>query len=214
MNAVKTLCDTAILLDHGKMIDYGEPKDVVDFYQNMVLKMMHQGDVPAQVQVKNNVRERKVNNSSISTGEVELVSFKILNEKGEEISYIESENIVKIVYEVKAYKDLDEPHYGLMIRNNLGLSVFETNTYCMKIKTGKLSKGQIAKIEWVMGFPLHAGTYSCSVGVANSGFDIGSFKEYLLLSHDVEIIKVLSNSQSIFYSGIFNLKPSVSLFVK
>ena len=65
-----------------------------------------------------------MNNSSISTGEVELVSFKIYNEKEEEISYIESEKIIKIVYEVKALKDLDEPHYGLMIRNNLGLSSF------------------------------------------------------------------------------------------
>src|SRR5674476_899108 len=27
MNAVKTLCDTAILLDNGRIIDYGESKD-------------------------------------------------------------------------------------------------------------------------------------------------------------------------------------------
>ena len=85
-------------------------------------------------------------NSGISTGEVELVSFKICNENGEEISYIESEKIIKISYEVKALKDLDDPHYGLMIRNNLGLSIFETNTYCMKMKTEKLSKNQIAEV--------------------------------------------------------------------
>jgi lipopolysaccharide transport system ATP-binding protein len=209
MNAVKTLCDTAILLDHGKMIDYSEPKDVVDFYQNMILKKMHQGDVP--VQVKKIKKENKVNGSSISTGEVELVSFKIYNEKGEEISYIESEKLIKIIYEVKAHKDLDDPHYGLMIRNNLGLSVFETNTYCMKLKTEKLSKGQIAKIEWVMDFPLSPGTYSFSVGVANKGFDRGSFEEYLLLIHDVDVLKVLINSQSILYSGILNIRPIINI---
>lgn len=211
MNAVKTLCNTALMLDHGKMIDSGEPKDVVDFYQNMILKKMHQGDVP--VQIKKFEKERPVNNSGISTGEVELVSFKVCNEKGEEISYVESENIITIIYEIKAMKDLDEPHYGLMIRNNLGLSVFETNTYCMKMKPERLSKGQIARVEWSMDFPLSPGTYSFSVGVANRGFDKGSFEEYPLLVHDVDIIKVLSNSKSIFYSGIFNMKSTVSIGV-
>jgi lipopolysaccharide transport system ATP-binding protein len=209
MNAVKTLCDTAIMLDHGRVIDAGEPRDVVDFYQNMILKKSHQGDVPVQIQVKNVQKEKSVNHSSISTGEVELVSFKIYNERGQEISYIESENVIKIVYEIKALKDMDEPHYGLMIRNNLGLSVFETNTYCMKLKTEKLSKGQTAKIEWAMDFPLSPGTYSFSVGIANKGSDKGSFEEYPFLVHDLGLVKVLSNSNAIHYSGIFNIKPRI-----
>ena len=211
-NAIKTLCDSAIMLDHGRMIDSGKSKDVIDFYQNMILKKSHQGDVPVIVQKNEN--DKKVNNSSISTGEVELVFFKIYNEEGQEISYIESEKVIKIVYEIKVLKDLDEPHFGLIIRNNLGLSVFETNTYCMNQKTEKLSKGQIAKIEWIMNFPLYAGTYTFSVGVANRGFNFGSFEEYLLLCHDVEIIKVLSNSQSILYSGVFNLKPTTVFCIK
>ena len=208
-NAVKTLCDTVILLDNGRILDYGEPKKVVDFYQNLMLKKMHQGDLP--VQVNKIEKEMNVNNSSISTGEVELVSFKIFDEKGEEISYIESEKDIKIVYEIKALKDLLEPHYGLMIRNNLGLSVFETNTYCMKIKTEKLSKGQIVEIQWEMNFPLFPGTYSFSVGVANRGFNIGSFEEYLLLIHEIELIKVLTNRESIIYSGFFNINPKVQI---
>jgi lipopolysaccharide transport system ATP-binding protein len=206
-NAVKTLCDTVMLLDNGRILDYGEPKEVVDFYQNLMLKKMHQGDIP--VQVNKIEKQKNVNNSSISTGEVELVSFKILDEKGEEISYIESEKDIKVVYEIKALKDLLEPHYGLMIRNNLGLSVFETNTYCMKIKTEKLSKGQIVEIQWEMNFPLFPGTYSFSVGVANRGFNIGSFEEYLLLIHEIDLIKVLTNRESIIYSGFFNINPKV-----
>jgi lipopolysaccharide transport system ATP-binding protein len=211
MNAVRTLCDKAVMIDHGKMIDSGEPKDVVDFYQNMVLKKMHQGDVPVQVQVKTAEGVHQMNNSAISTGEVELVSFKVCNEKGEEISYIESENYLRVIYEIKSHKDFEDPHYGLMIRNNLGLSVFETNTYCMKIKTEKLSKGQTVKIEWLMAFPLCIGTYSFSVGIANKGYDRGTFGEYPLLMHDIAIIKVLSNSQSILYSGIFNMNPIVNI---
>jgi lipopolysaccharide transport system ATP-binding protein len=209
MNAVKILCDTAILLDHGQVIDSGEPKDVVDFYQHMVLKKSHQGDVP--VQVKKIEKSFEVNISGISTGEVELVSFKICNEKGEEISYLESENLIRVIYKVKALKDLDDPHYGLMIRNNLGVTVFETNTYCMKMKTDRLKKKHIVTVEYQMRFPLINGTYSFSIGVANKGFDKGSFQEYLFLIQDIDVIKVLSNTQSILYSGIFNMSPEVKI---
>ncbi len=212
LNAVKTLCDSVILLDQGRMIDTGEPRDVVDFYHNMILKKTHQGDLP--VQIKKHKIEDKVNNSSISTGEVELVSFKIFDEKEEEISYIESEEGIKIIYEVKALKDLDEPHYGLHIRDKLGLSIFETNTYCMKYQSKKLSQNQIVKVIWEMKVPLVSGTYSFSVGVANRGFDIGSFNEYLLLIHDVDFIKILSNDDAIMFGGIVNLNPNVRTIQK
>jgi ABC-type polysaccharide/polyol phosphate transport system ATPase subunit len=209
MNAVKTLCDSAILLDHGKMIDTGEPKDVVDFYQNMILKKSHQGDVP--VQVTKIEKDKKMSITCSTTREVQLISFKVYNEYNDEISYIESEKILKIVYELKSMKDIDDPHYGLFIRNSIGLSVFETNTYCMKMKTGKLLKNIIAKVEFQMKVPLVAGTYTFSIGVANKGFSIGSFDEYLLLIHDIGVIKIISNSQSITYSGIFNMEPLVKI---
>jgi ABC-type polysaccharide/polyol phosphate transport system ATPase subunit len=211
MNAVKTLCGTAIMLDQGRIIDCGDPKDVVDFYQNMILKKSHQGDVPVQIQVKKLKKESPLNNSGISTGEIELVSFKICNETGDEISYIESEKVIKIIYEIKALKDLDNPHYGLMIRNNLGLSVFETNTYCMDIKTPPLKKDNIAKIIFKMKIPLTSGNYSISIGVGNAGFGTGSFNEHLFLVHDIDILKVVSSKDSILFGGVVNLNPSVSV---
>jgi lipopolysaccharide transport system ATP-binding protein len=209
MNAVKTLCDSAIMLDHGRVIDAGDPKDVIDFYQNMILKKSHQGDVPVQVLAKKVENGHPVNNSGISTGEVELVSFKICNEKGEEISYIESEKDIIIIFEIKTLKDLTEPHYGLMIRNTLGLSVFQTSTYNLKIKPSKLVNSQIARIKFQMNFPLVAGIYSFTIGVANKSIDIGGYEEWLLLIHDVDSIKVLSRNDGIIVEGIFNMKPQV-----
>ena len=208
-NAVITLCDEAILIDHGRIIDSGEPKQVTDFYQNMVLKKMHQGDVPVQIQTKKNKKENTGNNSGIFTGEVELVSFQILNEEDKGISYIESEKDIKIIYEIKALKDLDEPHYGIRIRNNLGLTIFQTSTYNLKIMPQKLLKDQIGKIIFQMNFPLVAGTYSFTIGVANKPITVGSYKEWLLLIHDVDTIKVLSKNDGVLVEGIFNMKPQV-----
>jgi len=209
MNAVKTLCDAAIMLDHGKMIDCGEPKDVVAFYQNLILKKTHHGDVPVQVQVKSVEKEHLVRNSGISTGEVEMVSFKVCNEKDEVISYIESEQNLKIVFEIKTLRDLSDPHYGISIKNKFGVSIFETNTYCMGINTLPVKKGQHITVTFEMRCPLAPGDYPISLGVAEKGFDHGSFEEYILILQDIEILKVLSNNQSIIFSGVFNMHPKV-----
>ncbi len=209
MDAVKTLCDSAILLDKGRILDYSDPKSIVDFYYGMILQKSHMGDV--EVEVKKISTKEGGETSSTSTGEVRIVSFNILNERNEVISYVESEQIVKFVYEIESFKNLVGPHYGLHVRDNRGVSVFETNTYCMGIETLPLTKGQIVKITYEMKIPLSAGNYSISIGVANKGYDRGFFEEYLLMAHDIEILKVISKDNSIIYSGVFNMNPRVSV---
>lgn len=210
MNAVKTICDSAILLDHGHIISSGDPKDIIDYYHGIILSKSHMGNTEVIVnEITDDHTGHK--NPSASTGEVELLSFKVLNSKNEEILHIESEQVVKVIYQVKALKELSDPHFGLHVRNNLGVSVFETNTYCSSIKTFTLKKGQIAELTWEFLFPLSAGDYSFSVGVANKGYGRDAFEEYLLMAHDIEVLKVIPNSNAIVYSGVFNMKPKIEI---
>jgi len=210
MNAVKTICDSAILLDHGHIISSGDPKDIIDYYHGIILSKSHMGNTEVIVnEITDDHTGHK--NPSASTGEVELLSFKVLNSKNEEILHIESEQVVKVIYQVKALKELSDPHFGLHVRNNLGVSVFETNTYCSSIKTFTLKKEQIAELTWEFLFPLSAGDYSFSVGVANKGYGRDAFEEYLLMAHDIEVLKVIPNSNAIVYSGVFNMKPKIEI---
>lgn len=213
MNAVKTLCDFAILLDHGSVISSGDPKDIIDFYHGMILRKSHMGEGEVKVYEITDKDFTGFINPNVSTEEVEIISFKILNSKDEEILLVESEQVIKVIYQVKALKDLSDPHFGLHLRNNLGVSVFETNTYCAGAKTFPLKKGQIAELNWEFFLPLSSGNYSFSVGVANKGYGKDAFEEYLLLAHDIEILKVLPKDSSIIYSGVFNLNPKVTVQV-
>jgi ABC-type polysaccharide/polyol phosphate transport system ATPase subunit len=212
MNAVKIICDSAILLDHGHIIKSGDPKDIIDYYHGMILQKAHMGDAEVKlydIEKVNNFTGLK--NPNVSTGEVELLSFKVLNSRNEEILHTESEQVIKVIYQVKALKELSDPHFGLHVRNNLGVSVFETNTYCSGIKTFTLKKGQIAELTWEFFVPLSAGDYSFSIGVANKGYGKDAFEEYLLMAHDVEVLKVIPNDNAIIYSGVFNMKPKIKI---
>ncbi len=216
INSVKMLCDKAILIDDGLLVDKGEPKDIINFYQNMILKKSHQGDLEFK-QEKIKAEEKQVVGSSkkqAATGEVEFIDISLRDENGTEVNYIVSEHTLKICFTVKTLKYLEDPHYGFIIRNKFGVSAFETNTYTMGQKTKPLAEGESIEIVFSFECNLSAGDYSISIGVANKGFDRSSFEEYLLFLQDVEMLKVIENGDSIYYAGCTNLKPTVNSLMK
>jgi ABC-type polysaccharide/polyol phosphate transport system ATPase subunit len=213
MNAVKTLCDKAIFLDHGKIISAGIPKNIIDLYVSMILQKLHNGEKKLKL-MQNILSTTDIDNHnflSLTSKEVELLSFELQNEKGEQIQHIESENRLNISFKIHTLKNLDDPHYGFSIRNYLGMSVFETNTYCMGIKNKPLLKGEIITATFGMNIPLSAGNYSISIGVMNRGYDAALFHEYLLYAIDIGSLKILKDDNSIIYAGVFNIKPTFVL---
>jgi lipopolysaccharide transport system ATP-binding protein len=207
MNAVKTLCDSAIMLDHGRVIDYGEPKDVVDYYQNIMIKKVHQGNSDIQITQKNKDLNKK---SGSFTGEIKLISFKICDEKNKEIECIETDKKIRIIFVIQSSKELLDPHYGFIIRNNLGQSIFGTNTSGLNLINNPIKPDEFVKITFEMNLPLAPGTYSISIGVANSGFNRGFFKEYLFFINDIGSFLIISDNK-INYEGIMKLYPQVTV---
>lgn len=213
INAVRMLCDIAILIDDGLMIDMGEPKEIVNFYKNIVLKKSHKGGLEFKQEKIKEQEDQKINSPANigSTGEVELLEFSLRDVKNNEVDSIVSEDVLKICFTVKSCKYLEDPHYGIIIRNKFGLSAFEANTYTMRIETEPLNKDESINIEFSFECNLGVADYSISIGVTNKGYDLGAFEEYLLFYQDLEMIKVIQNSDAILYEGCTNLKPTVKL---
>jgi lipopolysaccharide transport system ATP-binding protein len=217
MSLINLYCDKAVLLDKGLLIDYDIPSKVTDFYNALVLKELHQGErelevkKPKKNKVENEVKSDPYEDVQIDSKDIELVSYQIVNEQDEEVTYIISEKNLKIIYEFRALKKIEDPHFGISIRDRFGNSCFNTNTYCMGIKTFSLIKGEIVKVTFDFCLNLSPGDYTISFGVANKGFDRGAFKEYLIGFQNIEKIKVIENPESILYSGYFNMNPEVSV---
>jgi lipopolysaccharide transport system ATP-binding protein len=49
--------------------------------------------------------------------------------------------------------------------------------------------------------------------VADKGFSKSEFEEYSLLMHDVDQIQLYDATDAIYYGGVFNMKPTVSINV-
>jgi lipopolysaccharide transport system ATP-binding protein len=224
-NTVKHLCDKAILLCQGKLVSYGKPRDVIDLYQGMVAQRTDLGESAVEVKqpppshdvevldiIKNGTAWQKA--STVTTNnDAELVDFQILDSEDRRIRHIKSEEELVVQFKVRLNKDFERPAFGIIIRDRIGRSIFETSTYAMGKADQAIAKGSAVVLRFGFIFNLKAGQYSFSIGVAEKGFSRSEFEENSLLMHDVEQIQVLEAVDSIYYGGVFNMNPRVSIEV-
>nr|WP_207188054.1 ABC transporter ATP-binding protein [Thiorhodovibrio winogradskyi] len=226
LSAVKMLCDTAILLEDGRIIDQGVPAAVVDHYHARMLKHSHGGDVPAEIHAPSQATSRAPQGTVakskseptmaetqplIGTGQVRLLGLHLLNADGEPVEAVTSESPLTIIARIQALKDLDQPHYGIGVRNRFGHSVFETNTHCMGQRPEPVSAGQSVAVTWRFDANLVAGDYSVTVGVGNRPYGTGSFEEILFFAHELAMLSIETNPNAIRYDGYFNMHPQVAI---
>jgi len=209
---IKTLCSRALLLDNHLLIKDGSPKDVMDLYQGLVSRHNDLSEKDVVIIQEHRVQELENKATSIVTnGDAELIEFSLQNEVGEEILYLESEEILNVKYKVKLNKFFERPAFGLIVRDRFGNSMFESSSYAMNLEQPPIDEESIVSVSFLFKFNLRCGQYSFSVGVSNKGFSRSEFEEISLLMHDVEQIQVIESPKSIFYGGVFNMDPALKI---
>lgn len=209
---IKTLCTRALLLDNGRLVKDGTPKEVMDLYQGLVSKCNDLGEKDLSINQKRKLVDINKRATSITTnGDAELIEFCLQNTNGENILYLESEEILNIKYKIKLNKYFERPAFGLIIRDKFGNSMFETSTFAMNMDQPAIEEGAVVNVSFSLICNLRCGHYSFSVGVSNKGFSRSEFEEISLLMHDVEQIQIIESPKSIYYGGVFNMNPTLQV---
>jgi len=219
-NAVKTLCDGAVLLDHGRKIADGEPRQVIDLYQGLVMQKSDRGENrPVIKQTHEQIASDHVSSpplrasTTTGNGDAELIEFELLNASGDPVSHIESESKLTAHYRVRLNKTFIQPAFGIIVRDRMGRSVYETTTFAQLGFIGVMEPDKSISVKFSFDFNVRAGSYSFSVGISNKGYARSEFEEISLLMHDVAQLEVTENAESKYYGGIFNMRPQVSVEV-
>jgi ABC-type polysaccharide/polyol phosphate transport system ATPase subunit len=208
MNAVMTICDNVILLDHGKVISYGIPRSIVDLYISRLCIQSHAGEKPVTLADISDVLN---NHSNISTHEIEFDSIRILDPSKKSLTHAYSGDEIIISFSFLTLRDVEDPTFGILIRNRYGISIFGTNTYLLHQKNNPLRKGQRYQVSYRLKVPLQPDDYLITVAIDNKGKATNSFDEYLLRLNDITILKVVHDEKQPFYDGVINLNPTINI---
>ncbi len=188
VNTVGSLCDKAILLDKGRILSYGEPRDVTKaYYQLLFSETEKEGDLGdsgiarpeagerdelrqwAQQQLclaaeaSNNPYEMRCG----ARKEAEVMDFGILDQAGNRVTLLTSGEKYTFFLYVLFHEEVEDPGFGFLIRDPKGIGIFGIDTGWINYiiqphKKGEILEGKIEVTMWLTN-----GEYFLSAGIGN-----------------------------------------------
>ncbi len=156
LDAINSICDRAILLDNGEILSDDKSVKTIQVYRTL-LEKRHQDD---HIEVAADQTDR------FGTKDAEFVSIVLLNSKNKETKKIKSGENAKIRFTIKINKPLDNPIFGMVIRSDDGLYIYDTNTLWQGIKTGHFNEGDTIEVKFDQNIHLMRGNYFITPAIA------------------------------------------------
>lgn len=156
-SAIQSLCDRAILLEHGHVIKDGDPEEVFDFYNALIAEKEN-----STVEVKK-LDNGKAQTTS-GTGEARVEEIALYNSKGEVAEYVGVGEPVELRVKVKVHQPVETLVLGYSIKDRLGQVMYGTNTWHTNQVIHNPQPGD--EYLFVIAFPANFGVGSYSVQIA------------------------------------------------
>jgi ABC-type polysaccharide/polyol phosphate transport system ATPase subunit len=154
MGLVERFCDRAMLLERGKVLAIGEPHEIGLLYNQVNFgELVHtpiEGDVPSSG------RPVEITTSRTEAG-------------GEQVSDVPHGETFEIVFEVRFSERIENPVFGVSLRNDVGQTVFATTTQWSHPETGIFEAGETVTVRVQLDAWFGTGRYRISPSVARAG---------------------------------------------
>jgi lipopolysaccharide transport system ATP-binding protein len=208
--SVKMLCNSAVLMNYGRILEVGGPKDVVNHYiallssdnNEVVIEKIKSDEVTLIEEDNDFIKENQDQTLHRHGNKLAIVkNVKILDEKGKEIKKIETGGYFQISILVEAKAEISDLIVGISIRNLMGFVIYGTNTHLQKINLPGLQENQELKVLFQVPCYLNKGVYTVTVGIHSEEG----------LSYDwVDELVVFEVNNSIYCDGLIDLQSKIT----
>ena len=131
LGSISKYCDRVILLNKGKKISEGIPKQIVDEYKQILVNKEQELDITQNGETnlvetdENWNNELLINPNLLDYGEkkAEIVDFAIIDNKGRVTSNIEKGTNFEIKFKVRFHERIEEPIFAFTIKDLQGTEV-------------------------------------------------------------------------------------------
>lgn len=199
MNAVKILCDDAILLDGGKIFDSGDPEKIINLYTYLLAKKGAGKTV--------DLLDMNAEDVDYGDRKIYFTNHRILNEDGDEVTTLATGCACTFELTIQAAVDEDSLTVGMLIRDKFGQDIFGINNFHMK-QAVSVKAGETKTLRYhYKNFNIGPGQYSLSVAahVEDTHLDVCYHWKDLAM-----VFEVLSGGGFLF-SGNCRLTPELEV---
>lgn len=181
-NAVKRLCERALVLDGGRLAYTGVPNDALNVYSRILFARdgaaapaapeapPAAGTAPADDEVHAG-EETLPKEYRYGSGEARITSITLRDAQGRPARVFETGTRMTVHCTARAAAAIAAPVFALRIKNDRGVEVYGTNTHFQNQSVAPLAAGEEVEVEFVQDLTLIAGTYFLSVSLVEVAGD-------------------------------------------
>lgn len=217
LGSISKYCDRVVLLNRGKKLAEGTPKEMVSMYKRIMVNQdkaeeiaAHQMDMSAlEEEDEKEIKEAACeglwkshynlnpNVDEYGNGAAEIVDFAIIDENGNYTNAIVKGTRFRLKSKVKFKQDIQDPIFTYTFKNIQGVAITGTNTMYEKKDVPLAKEGETYVATFEQDMFLQGGEYLLSMSC--TGYKNGDFQVYHRL-YDVCSVTVVSDKNTVgFY---------------
>jgi lipopolysaccharide transport system ATP-binding protein len=198
--ALQSICDRAILLDGGRLVQDGDPESVLDYYN--ALLAAQEGEVIETVAHPSG-RTQTISGSRLAR--VERV--ELLDGAGEVVETVGVGAPLQLRVQAHAAAAIPSLVLGFAIKDRFGRTLFGSNTFFSRQTVEALGEGD--KVDYCVGFnaDLGPGTYSISLALTGGESHLEANYEW----RDLAVVFAVVNLDKVPFDGVVFLASDIEV---
>ncbi len=205
LGSISRYCDRVILLDHGRVIATGAPKEMVDLYKQLLVGQGPGSEEKESVSKGEVVKKAgwitpfEMNPAALEYGDkrAEMLGFMVLDAKGLPTNTIEKGSEFTMKVRVRFHERIEDPIFAFTIKDMRGTEITGTNTMFERITTEAGEEGDTFVVTYTQRADLQGGEYLISFGL--TGYRGGDFVVYHRLYDACSLVVVSAKNTVGFY---------------
>lgn len=200
-NAIQSICDRVVLINHGRQIQNGPPDVMFDLYNALIAE----ADANAVTQI---IAADGRQQTQSGTGEAQVTAIQLLDDvSGEPLAIVDAGARVRLVIDVAICANISRLVLGFSIRNRLGQIMYGTNTFHTQQTCHDLQAGQSRRFEICFSMNLGPGAYTVSTALVSSDTHLDQNYEWRDQAHAFEVV----HGNGPHFEGQCYLSPSIKV---
>ena len=218
MSSVIKYCDKVVVLNKGKYLKEGNPKEMVDIYKKLLVNQYDENEEEEETESETPEADTqettdgwksqlKYSEEKLIYGndKASIIDFGIFDHRGKLSNMLAKKKDFTIKMKVKFNETIENPIFAFTIKNVHGTEITGTNTMFERKDVPLAKKGEVYEISFKQNNLLQGGEYLLSFGC--TGYENGEFVVYHRL-YDITNIAVISEQDTV---GTFDIDSDVTV---
>lgn len=211
LGSISKYCDRVVLLEKGKKIGEGAPKEIIDMYKKVLVGQLDKiSDTQKSQGISTGEKWKDKMNlnpnfDEYGTGLAEFEDYCAYDNEGNITNTIIKGEEFTVKLKIRFFESVQDPIFAVSIKNMQGTEITGTNTMFEKMTIETPKPGDVLIATFTQNMNLQGGEYLISLGCV--GYKDGNFTVYHRL-YDVFNLTVISSKNT---TGFYDMNSIVTV---